>query len=228
MTSISFSITRVNRLRRAAERASAVTRNSGQGGTAASATRRFSPRRTPRRVAGADLCREGDDQEGRHAHPSSRRYRNDLPGHRHLSGRQLRLQDRDHGAVHRRLGNRVLTDVLGELVVIGGGRMLSDAGAGSTEGGRRSRRPSTRPGPSRTSTRSWSGSTTEKAPRRTRWSASRRARRSSWLVIPETGLYTGVLIVGAVGSGQTSACMYPFAKQLLSRPPRGRRTPPAG
>ncbi len=38
----------------------------------------------------------------------------------------------------------------------------------------------------------------------------------SWLVIPETGLYTGVLIVGAVGSGKTSACMYPFAQQLLS------------
>ena len=40
--------------------------------------------------------------------------------------------------------------------------------------------------------------------------------RPSWLVIPETGLYTGVLIVGAVGSGKTSACMYPFAQQLLS------------
>ena len=33
---------------------------------------------------------------------------------------------------------------------------------------------------------------------------------------PETGLYTGMLIVGAVGSGKTSACMYPFAQQLLS------------
>ena len=38
----------------------------------------------------------------------------------------------------------------------------------------------------------------------------------SWLVIPETGLYTGILIVGAVGSGKTSACMYPFAQQMLS------------
>ncbi len=38
----------------------------------------------------------------------------------------------------------------------------------------------------------------------------------SWLVIPEKGLYTGVLIVGAVGTGKTTACMYPFAQQLLS------------
>ena len=42
------------------------------------------------------------------------------------------------------------------------------------------------------------------------------SERPSWLVIPGTGLYTGVLIVGAVGSGKTSACMYPFAEQLLS------------
>ncbi len=42
------------------------------------------------------------------------------------------------------------------------------------------------------------------------------SERPSWLVVPETGLYTGVLIVGAVGSGKTSACMYPFAQQLLS------------
>ena len=44
----------------------------------------------------------------------------------------------------------------------------------------------------------------------------RESERPSWLVVPETGLYTGVLIVGAVGSGKTSACMYPFAQQLLS------------
>ena len=37
----------------------------------------------------------------------------------------------------------------------------------------------------------------------------------SWLVIPERGLYTGVAIFGAVGSGKTSACMHPFASQLL-------------
>ena len=44
----------------------------------------------------------------------------------------------------------------------------------------------------------------------------RESERPSWLVVPETGLYTGVLVVGAVGSGKTSACMYPFAQQLLS------------
>ena len=38
---------------------------------------------------------------------------------------------------------------------------------------------------------------------------------SSWLTIPERGLYTGVAIFGAVGSGKTSACMNPFARQLL-------------
>ena len=37
-----------------------------------------------------------------------------------------------------------------------------------------------------------------------------------WLMIPERGLYTGVAIFGAVGSGKTSACMHPFARQLLS------------
>ena len=37
-----------------------------------------------------------------------------------------------------------------------------------------------------------------------------------WLTIPERGLHTGVAIVGAVGSGKTSACMHPFARQLLS------------
>ena len=36
-----------------------------------------------------------------------------------------------------------------------------------------------------------------------------------WLPIPERGLYTGVAIFGAVGSGKTSACMHPFARQLL-------------
>ena len=42
------------------------------------------------------------------------------------------------------------------------------------------------------------------------------SERPSWLVIPEKGLYTGLLIVGAVGTGKTTACMYPFARQLLS------------
>ena len=44
----------------------------------------------------------------------------------------------------------------------------------------------------------------------------RESERPSWLVVPEKGLYTGVLVVGAVGTGKTTACMYPFAEQLLS------------
>ena len=45
--------------------------------------------------------------------------------------------------------------------------------------------------------------------------AIRQISNPSWLTIPERGLYTGVAIFGAVGSGKTSACMHPFAKQLL-------------
>ena len=37
-----------------------------------------------------------------------------------------------------------------------------------------------------------------------------------WLTIPERGLSTGVAMFGAVGSGKTSACLHPFARQLLS------------
>ena len=44
----------------------------------------------------------------------------------------------------------------------------------------------------------------------------RESEQPSWLVIPEKGLYTGTLIVGAVGTGKTSGCMYPFARQILS------------
>ena len=44
----------------------------------------------------------------------------------------------------------------------------------------------------------------------------REVSRPEWLVIPERGLYTGISIFGAVGSGKTSACMHPFAEQLLS------------
>ena len=42
------------------------------------------------------------------------------------------------------------------------------------------------------------------------------SRSPKWLTIPERGLYTGVAIFGAVGSGKTSACMHPFAQQILS------------
>ena len=46
--------------------------------------------------------------------------------------------------------------------------------------------------------------------------ADREAPDPGWLTIPERGLYTGILICGAIGSGKTSACMRPFARQLLS------------
>lgn len=37
-----------------------------------------------------------------------------------------------------------------------------------------------------------------------------------WLVVPERGLFTGIAILGAVGTGKTSCCMYPFAEQLIA------------
>jgi hypothetical protein len=37
-----------------------------------------------------------------------------------------------------------------------------------------------------------------------------------WLAIPERGLFTGIAIIGAVGSGKTASCMYPFAEQILA------------
>jgi hypothetical protein len=37
-----------------------------------------------------------------------------------------------------------------------------------------------------------------------------------WLTIPERGLFTGIAIFGAVGTGKTSCCMYPFAEQILA------------
>jgi hypothetical protein len=42
------------------------------------------------------------------------------------------------------------------------------------------------------------------------------AAAPTWLTVPERGLYTGTLIVGATGSGKTSACMYPYVEQLLA------------
>ncbi len=37
-----------------------------------------------------------------------------------------------------------------------------------------------------------------------------------WLTLPERGLCTGIAIVGAVGSGKTTGCMYPYVDQLLA------------
>lgn len=45
---------------------------------------------------------------------------------------------------------------------------------------------------------------------------NRETSQPQWLTIPERGLYTGVAIFGAIGTGKTSACMHPFATQLLS------------
>jgi hypothetical protein len=42
------------------------------------------------------------------------------------------------------------------------------------------------------------------------------AKSPYWLTIPERGLFTGVAIFGAVGSGKTSCCMCPFAEQILA------------
>jgi hypothetical protein len=42
------------------------------------------------------------------------------------------------------------------------------------------------------------------------------ARNPRWLAVPEPGLFTGIAVIGAVGTGKTSACMYPFTEQLLA------------
>jgi hypothetical protein len=43
-----------------------------------------------------------------------------------------------------------------------------------------------------------------------------RVSAPTWLTIPRRGLHTGVMILGAVGTGKTSACMYPYVDQLLA------------
>ena len=37
-----------------------------------------------------------------------------------------------------------------------------------------------------------------------------------WLTIPEKGLFTGIGVFGAVGTGKTTCCMRPFAEQLIA------------
>jgi hypothetical protein len=51
---------------------------------------------------------------------------------------------------------------------------------------------------------------------RHRQTSPERAAVPTWLTIPERGLYTGMIIVGAIGTGKTSACMYPYVEQLLA------------
>lgn len=43
-----------------------------------------------------------------------------------------------------------------------------------------------------------------------------RAPDPQWLTIPQRGLYTGVMVLGAVGTGKTTACMHPYVDQLVS------------
>jgi hypothetical protein len=43
-----------------------------------------------------------------------------------------------------------------------------------------------------------------------------RAPVPRWLVMPERGLYTGLAIIGATGSGKTSACLHPYLDQLFA------------
>jgi hypothetical protein len=42
------------------------------------------------------------------------------------------------------------------------------------------------------------------------------AKDPYWLIIPERGLFTGIAIFGAIGSGKTTCCMYLFAEQILA------------
>src|SRR5262249_38061189 len=42
------------------------------------------------------------------------------------------------------------------------------------------------------------------------------AENPKWLIVPDRGLFTGVAIFGAVGTGKTSGAILPFAEQILS------------
>ncbi len=54
------------------------------------------------------------------------------------------------------------------------------------------------------------------------------AEEPRWLTIPDRGLYTGIAIFGAIGSGKTSCCMYPFAEQVLAYKAGDDQKRPAG
>ena len=54
------------------------------------------------------------------------------------------------------------------------------------------------------------------------------SERPTWLSIPARGLYTGVFVAGAVGSGKTSGCMRPFAQQVLAWRARDPERRPSG
>lgn len=54
------------------------------------------------------------------------------------------------------------------------------------------------------------------------------AENPAWLKIPPRGLYTGTMIFGAIGSGKTSSCMYPFAEQVFAYRAKDRAVRPGG
>ena len=37
-----------------------------------------------------------------------------------------------------------------------------------------------------------------------------------WLTVPERGLFTGIAVFGAIGTGKTTGCLYPYAEQLIA------------
>jgi len=37
-----------------------------------------------------------------------------------------------------------------------------------------------------------------------------------WLTVPERGLFTGIAVFGAIGTGKTTGCLYPYAEQLMA------------
>ena len=49
------------------------------------------------------------------------------------------------------------------------------------------------------------------------------SEKPNWLLIPERGLYTGIAIFGAVGTGKTSCCMYPYRRAALRLQSRQQR-----
>ena len=58
------------------------------------------------------------------------------------------------------------------------------------------------------------------------------AAAPTWLTIPERGLFTGIAVFGAIGSGKTTGCMYPYADRSSATASRysapGRRPHPGG
>lgn len=44
----------------------------------------------------------------------------------------------------------------------------------------------------------------------------KRKEKPEWLIMDKKGLYTGLMIFGATGTGKTSACAYPFFDQLVN------------